>query len=161
MKRQFKFGRQGLCTYCGDVGDSFDHCMIPVSSRINNRRKGRYHTGVGPMTFACRECNGHLSDRRFMTFWDRCTFAQCRLEKLAKPINWTNAEIQALDASLQSIIARDVAKRKWLRYRADWFQSREFCLNAEALLWDLPEDERARAYFGTTILYIKEVTRWK
>ncbi len=157
--RHIHFGTRAVCTYCGDTANSIDHCYAPVASQTNQKRHGAGKTKYGATTNACTDCNCYLSDRRFDSFWDRCAFVQQRLENKAKPIIWTAEQIRQLDASLSSVVKRETAKRKWLRMRADFFQSREFCVCCDSLVWEElpPEYER---YFATTKLFVLQVTRW-
>jgi hypothetical protein len=74
---------------------------------------------------------------------------------------WAEHEIMQLDNNLASIVRMEQTRRLWLRGRADWFQSREYCLNIEAIafeLWRMTRDESD--YFGAASNFAKEQLEW-
>ena len=129
----FKFGNDGICTYCGDDSDTFDH-VIPISFQSELLRS-EIPNEVGPVTFACRDCNHRLGNRYFDTFNQRCEWIQQRLSLKTKAVNWTKLELVRLDWGLRKFIERERDRRLWIQDRADWFDSRSFWLNIEDLTW--------------------------
>lgn len=152
----FRFGHKGICLYCGDPADTMDH-VIPLAwsdGKRNNKRPP-----FGPMCPACRDCNCHLSNRYFDSFEARCRWNRDRLEKKAKPILWHTSQIEALDYSLRSFVVHECLVRMWYRFRADWFESRDYLMAAEGLLWqdNLSDYPWLAEYFRSTIRDIKEL----
>lgn len=152
--RHFRFGHKHICVYCGDPADTMDH-VIPLSFTISRKRTNRME--IGPMCPACRDCNTHLSNRYFDSFWDRCRWNRDRLEHKAKPVLWTFSEAQALDYTVRSFVLHQCFMRLWYRMRADWFESPDFLMGVEDLLWQDITDEWIREYFYSTIREIKEM----
>ncbi len=87
------------------------------------------------MTTACRPCNIKLNNKYFETFLDRCQFAKDDLERRVQPILWTQSQLERLDYTLRTMVENSIKRAIWWRLRADWYQSREFWLNIEPLLW--------------------------
>jgi hypothetical protein len=130
----FEFGDRRRCTYCGDPATARDH-VIAVSYQQQTRTKA--FSECGPWTWSCTECNTTLSNRWFDSFDERCRWVSWRLQKRVKPILWTEAQLARLDFKLQNHIRQQTAKAKWSRYRADFYESRDYYLNLESLTWEL------------------------
>lgn len=152
-----------VCVYCGDVGETHDH-IIAVAEQHSVRRRHikRLNETSGPWAWSCSDCNNHLSSRFFTTFQERHEFANIRLCTKAKPIEWHEWELSDMDYCLRDHIVNSTAKRKWMQFRADWQDSRDFYLNLEPLLWhylnlqpDLPRHDYLLRYFKTTIEKLK------
>lgn len=159
----FSFGHCSRCTYCGDPASDREH-VIPVSYQAMNRKAA--FVARGPWTWACRDCNAALWNRGFDTFGARCEWAHWRLNKRLQPIHWTFGELSALDYGLRKHVQHEMAKRKWLFHRADWYQSREYYLNLESLAWeanqrkpDTPGAQFILAYFSDTLRELGELYR--
>lgn len=157
----FYFGNQSKCTYCGDPADTRDH-IIPVSYQQTSRKAA--FSGCGPMTYACRNCNLTLSNRWFDTFKQRCEWMSWRISQKAAPILWSNHQIQKLDHSLRSYVHQKMMRNKWFRFRADFYESREYILNIENLSWEMQRIEADTiakaflfAYFSETLNEIAEL----
>ncbi len=159
----FKFGSPTLCTYCGDIPSGKDH-IFAVSSQASTRSKSD-KVCYGPTTPACATCNSAiLGNKGFDSFWDRCSYVALRLEKRAKPIEWSKDQIGELDYKLRMFVEKEQNKRQWWRWRADWFQSRDFVLNLESLISEPCLDPMSPKfsselfrYFDSTIRFIKAV----
>lgn len=139
----FKFGTPKYCTYCGDYANEQDH-VIAVSYQHNNAsvmgartRTDRQGRSSGPTCYCCTECNRHLSNRWFDTFKERCEWAKQRLENKVKPILWRNSELEELDYKLRHMVETAIKRRQWQRMRADYYQSRDFFLGLESLVWEV------------------------
>lgn len=165
--KSFKFGSMATCCYCGDPATSLDH-IIPVAIQTINRGNRRLIKDHGPVVWSCADCNNHLSSRRFNSFTDRCRWASERLNSKAKPIIWSNDEISKLSGKILSFVKQETAKRKWLRNRADWYESRDFYLNIESLLWEPALDaksdefsEELHTHFMEILPVIRHATAWK
>jgi hypothetical protein len=144
------FGNSSICTYCGEPAEGMDHVIALSYQTFRLRRKHEMIEGYGPMTFACKDCNSHLSNRYFDTFWHRCKFASSRLNSKARPIIWSEGEISVLDPSLAAYIRRANCKHLLFRFRADWFEGRDYLLNIENLEWlDMPK--KYAPYFEQSI----------
>ncbi len=151
----FRFGHRGICVYCGDPADTIDH-VIPLAWSLGRKKSKR--TPVGPVCPACRDCNSHLASRYFDCFWDRCRWNRDRIEKRALPILWFNHQIQELDYTMRSFVAHQCFVRLWYRIRADWFESPDFLMGVEDLLWqDFSHHSDMEIYFGSTIREVKEL----
>jgi len=127
----FRIGQGRDCCYCGDPATCRDH-VVPVSFQtLIPRRKGT-RIRFGPTAAACFDCNAGLSDRFFNSFDARCQFARDRLAKRAKPIHWSEAELNKLDYKLQTYARRSTQLYKWMRGRADWYESADYFRNLDA-----------------------------
>jgi len=133
----FTFGHPNRCTYCGDPATFREH-VIAVSYQQTSRKQA--FRLCGPMTWACRDCNSVLGNRWFDSFAKRCEWASWRLNIKAAPILWSEHQIANLDVSMKDFVRQRTMKRKWIRFRADWYLSREYYLNIENLAWQLPND---------------------
>lgn len=129
----FTFGNRLDCTYCGDPPNCQDH-VIAVSYQHGHYKARRESNG--PMCWACGDCNRALYNRYFDTFKARCEWARWRIEKKVKPIEWHQRELMRLDYTVRSYCEQQMRKSHWLRSRSDWYQSREFYLNLESLVWE-------------------------
>jgi hypothetical protein len=140
----FKFGSSTTCTYCGEDAESIDHVFCVCSQTM--KRKNSDKTAYGPTTHACLDCNNKLGSRQFDSFLERCQFVSDRLAKKARPIMWTQGELNTLAYSLKDYVSREMKKRLYYRFRADWFQSRDFVLNLEVIRFELCLDETSPQY---------------
>lgn len=129
----FSFGNPTSCVYCGDPAWTRDH-VIAVSFQ-RTHRKHCFKTN-GPWCWACKDCNIHLHNKFFDSFLSRCEWASWRISVKAKPIEWHEYELKPLDFGLRAYIKNDIAKRRWIQNRADFYGSREFYLNLENLIWE-------------------------
>lgn len=109
---------------------------MPVLATTTQRKQ---HRSYGPWCWACHDCNTKISSRYFDTFKARCEWQRDRLNRKALAITWHQEEIEGLNYELRTYVAKEVARLKWLRYRADWFQSREYYLGLESLIWKVRE----------------------
>jgi hypothetical protein len=141
----FFFGHNSVCTYCGDTPSSIDH-IIPFQFQTSEERKGD-RARFGPITPACASCNTKIGSRYFDTFDDRCKWIASSIERQAKPIIWSNAELKTIGYTLRTKILADIAKRRWARVRADWYQSRDYFLTIEPLSWIKEANEGPLAAF--------------
>jgi len=157
----FRFGSSTVCTYCGDVPTGYDHVLAVAAQTIS--RKGHCRTGYGPTTHSCSSCNSEiLGSKGFDSFFLRCQHVSNRIARKAKPVEWSNAQLRELDHNLRSFIETENNRRLWWRYRADWFQGRDWVLNLESLLHEpcfdpmSPKfcDELFR-YFDSTIRFVR------
>lgn len=128
----FRFGNSNTCTYCGDRPQALDH-VIPVS--FQRTHDGARKSSNGPLTWSCNLCNGLLGANWFDSFDDRCRFVVDRLEYVTAPLEWQSFELAHLDYGLRQGIKYENNRRKWLRYRAQWYGSRDYWLNLENLQW--------------------------
>lgn len=139
----FWFGNSKWCTYCGDTAECKDH-VIPVScqndkrTRHNTRASGDY----GPWCWACSDCNRRFGGHFFNSFQERCQWISDRLSLKALPVEWHIWEANQLDYSLRSYVLFERMQRLWYRSRADYYQSRDFYLGLEKLLWELSRLDR-------------------
>lgn|SRR5438128_1757553 len=130
----FIIGSINCCVYCGDPANVYDH-LIPVSYQQLSRRRF-YASRLGPKAWACNSCNQKLSNRLFDTFDLRCRFIRDWLNDQAKPIQWNQKEIaQLVDYKLKTFIHHQRSLRRWLRFRADWYESKDYLLNLESIQW--------------------------
>ena len=106
---RFTFGKQHICTYCGEPADTIDH-TIPYSwFRETNYNGKRHRESIGFMTYACRECNCILGNRIFPTFQDRCRFVKNKLQKRYRDkmgVIWDEDELSELSGGLRAEIER-------------------------------------------------------
>lgn len=161
----FTFGDERDCTYCGDPATCRDH-VIPVAYQTNDRKRKGEHSRHGPMCWACSDCNSHLSSRYFDSFKERCVWAHWRIERRVNPIIWSEYELSNLDYTLRSLVRKKVAKQRWMRQRADWYESRDFYLNLEGLIWEVNQlgtsstgHRFVRAYFSSMLYDIASIYR--
>jgi len=72
---------------------------------------------------------------------------------MAKPVVWSNSEIDSLDYTLMTIVKKTRAKLLLLRYRADWFQSPDFYLNIDHIEYqpEIIASGYYMDYFASTI----------
>lgn len=157
----FFFGNEKICTYCGDPASGVDH-IIPFVYQRSGKRTAAFKTQGGPVTGCCRYCNSIKGDKHFSSFDECCRYIRDRLDIEAKPVVWSIKEIKQLDYKLQSYIESERKRRLWLRGRADWFESRDFLLNLENLLWipclqkqDEQYNKQMFNYFEWTIVFVK------
>lgn len=160
MIPHFDFGSPTTCTYCGDDANATDH-VIAVSYQKSGRRKPSDRHGYGPVTYCCISCNSILSNKWFNGFEERCRHVSTSLNRHATAVQWTNKEIAKVDYSLQGYLEHERNKRLWYRYRADWFQSKDFFLNIEQLRYEPALDrfspvynEALADYFRSTLAFI-------
>lgn len=158
----FHFGSPNFCTYCGDDANQRDH-IIAVSYQTL-AKKHRF-SGTGPWCWSCGTCNRWLSNRYFDGFKERCEFIHWRLETKAKPLEWTQAQLERIDYTVRSYVKADMEKRQWWRQRADFYQSRDFYLNLESLVWEVAQlhlensigNKFMAAYFSGILRDIAEI----
>jgi hypothetical protein len=88
------------------------------------------------------------------------------LNHKAKPVLWSQKQIAGLSWELQQLVRAERCKLLLLRFRADWFESRDFLLNIENLLFTDVFDPRGRrynsflhGYFSTTLYRLRELYR--
>lgn len=153
----FRIGQGKECVYCGDSPSGLDH-IIPVSFQTLTRKPKNRRRDYGPLAFACFDCNQGFCERQFDTFDARCQFARDRIAKKAKPIHWTEAQLQELDYKLQTYARHSTQLYRWLRDRADWYESANYIRNLEALQWEraLRQHQFFAAYFAPTLALITE-----
>lgn len=163
MMPTFHFGCPKFCTYCGDPANGIDHIIPIVYQRVGKRMSADKNTG-GPITYACRSCNSIAGDKHFASFDERCRYITSRLNTSAAPVHWTLAELRRLDYTLRTFVIRERNRRLWMRARADWFESRDFLLNIENLLWVPYLDKNSKDfdkftfdYFEWTFVFIKTI----
>lgn len=149
---QLLFGNASTCTYCGEPAEEVDHVIAYSFQTILRVRL--FGKRFGPLTYSCRECNHHLTNRYFDTFADRCRFASNRLSPKPSPEAWTEEELSALDPSLAAFIRRNNCRYQLRRIRASWFESRDYLLNIENLEW-LQLPKKFAAYFSETLKALK------
>jgi len=148
----FNIGSPGVCVYCGDNATTRDH-VIPYAFQTNTRRHGNVFEGLGPTAFCCNHCNSSLNNSVQSTFMERCERISHRLNVMAKPVVWSNSEIDSLDYTLMTIVKKTRAKLLLLRYRADWFQSPDFYLNIDHIEYqpEIIASGYYMDYFASTI----------
>lgn len=148
----FAFGSPTTCTYCGDDRHAKDH-VIPWSFQtISDKR-----IASGPMTFACRSCNLHLTNHYFGSFWERCTHAHSKIGE-SMHAEWAEYEIKKLDYINQCVVRNNMVENARNKIRAEWFMSRDFFLNIENLTHFenlYSSNEFLRDYFTGTVGMIK------
>jgi hypothetical protein len=157
----FRFGSATACTYCGDTPEGMDHVICVAAQTISRKKSNR--TLYGPVAYSCSGCNSTiLNSRGFGSFMERCEYVSKRLSKKADPVYWSQRELGQLDYSLRTFIENENRRRLWYRYRSDWFQSRDFFMNIEPLLWQDCLDpthpkfnQELYQYFITSIKCIK------
>jgi len=152
----FKIGHHSLCVYCGDPANATDH-VIPVSFQTDHPKPPNRKTAFGPVAFCCRSCNSILSNRIFDSFDDRCREVSRSINRDVKPVLWTKGEVRRLDISLRAYIEREQAYRLWMRFRSDWYQSRDYLLNLEQLSW-VPYLNREHKAFHSELFKFFEIT---
>ena len=160
----FYIGSNKLCTYCGDPPTQLDH-VIPVSYQTDIPVPQGRLTKFGPLAHSCRSCNTTLGNKYFSTFQERCEFASNAIDADTKPVTWSKKELKELDYSLQRYVEQAQARRLWMRFRSDWYQSRDYLLNIERIAWEpcLDRDskrynEKMFNYFESTIEWLKTLT---
>lgn len=131
----FTIGHSSLCCYCGGPATQQDH-VIPVSRQTANPNPSCRHSQYGPLAWVCGRCNNFLKNKWFDTFDARCEQIHDWIEAYTLPIEWRIGDYGGLDHSLRTFIVAEQRKRRWMRYRADWFDSRDYLLNLEPLLWE-------------------------
>ena len=159
----FSFGDSRDCVYCGDPATQRDH-IIAVSYQSGQSKKLSRRSAFGPWCWACGDCNSHLSNRYFDSFKERCEWAHWRISRKVKPIEWNEQQLSALDYTLRSYIRKQMAKRLWIQQRCDWYESREFYLNLENLIWEIcslsdtgPGSKFIRSYFSSMLTDISTI----
>lgn len=157
----FFFGNERVCTYCGDPADGIDH-IIPFAYQRSGKRTAAFKVQGGPRTGCCKYCNSIKGDRHFLSFDECCRDIRDRLDDEASPVVWSMREIRKLDYTLRTYVEQQRRRRLWLRGRADWYESRNFLLNLESLLWvpflekgNLKYDKFLGNYFEYTIAFVK------
>lgn len=133
----FSFGNAHVCAYCGDK-EATDRDHVVAVSFQHVHKECRYECN-GPWCWACRDCNRAIKNRYFDSFKDRCEWTHDRLAAKLQPIKWHKWELNELDKDFRGYIERDVHKRKRLWDRADFYQSRDFYLNLESLIWEVSQ----------------------
>ena len=63
------------------------------------------------------------------------------LDDRTAAIIWTKEETDQLDHKLRTFVKHRVQWSRWMRMRADWYESRDYLLCLEPLLWQ-PEIDR-------------------
>lgn len=113
---------------------------------------------MGPTTWSCQHCNSKLNDRVFDTFRDRCEWVRNQLERKAKPVLWHEWEYEKVDYTVRTFVIAEQNKRKWWRFRADFYQSREYYLNLESLQWLVKDIDNAflSSFFAPTIAELQQ-----
>ena len=151
----FKFGHESVCAYCGEYADTTEHCIAVSYQGTNDNSRT---TGFGPITYACNDCNSSLTNRYFDTFKLKCEWANERLKRKCKAILWSKQELETLDHSLKTHIERQQARSLLTQLRADYYLSRDFCLNLEGLCFEvaqlLPTSDENRfikSYFSESV----------
>ncbi len=161
--KAFAFGNRQHCAYCGDPADSRDH-VIAVSYNRDVWKRGKRHgvdPDLGPVTWACRDCNSRIYNRWFESFDARCRWIRDALNKEAKEILWTKSEIEKLDYTLRTYVQNRVDVLKWFRLRADWYESADYIRNVDSLEWQSSADEDSIRYFAPTVTLIRiHYARW-
>jgi hypothetical protein len=155
--KHVEVGQRGVCVYCGDPSDTIDHLIPLCASRVGRKNGAKMRTGYGPIANACRDCNSNLGTRWFDSLWERMEWAHTRLEKQAKGILWSEAEVKKLDFTLRTHVDHSRRMGLWLRQRADWFGCREFFLNLEPLIWLVEKIPDYEPMFGSTV----DKTKWE
>ena len=155
----FRIGHHQLCVYCGDMANSVDH-VIPVSYQTEEDRPQGWLTNFGPVAHCCSRCNNTLSNKYFDTFQERCREASELIDCEVKSVEWTKREILGLDLSLQRFVEQKQAYRLWMRFRADWFESRDYLLNLEQLAWEPCLDKSHKKFNPLLFNYFESTLRW-
>ncbi len=97
---------------------------------------------------------------------ERCQFVAEQLSRKALPVYWSNEELSKLGYSLKTYIQAETKRRLWYRFRADWFQGRDFMMNLQALEWQPHLDktnprfsEELHRFFESTVQAIRAFNR--
>lgn len=157
----FIIGCKKLCTYCGDPTTGFDH-VFPISGQTLEDKPKERLTRFGPIAHCCQSCNSLIGSKGFETFQDRCSYVAEKLNTRTLAVTWTKTEMKALDYKLQKYVEHEQARRLWMRFRSDWFQSRDYLLNLESLIWEpclvktgKRFNQQMHDYFDTTLIWVK------
>lgn len=125
----FIFGRDYMCTYCGEPATCIDHC-VPWTY-ISSTKRNAHSSKRGLRTYACHDCNSFLTDTFHQTFMDRCVAVSQHWHKLlekkfAKTPNWTEKELAQLDSNLRTFVESELDAMRRLRNRASFIGSKAF-----------------------------------
>lgn len=150
----FFLGSKTTCTYCGEPADGIDHVICVASQTIGKRK--RVMTGYGPTTASCSECNSAiLNSKGFNTFMERCSYVSDRHSRKGGAAHWSEEQLSELGYGLREYIRRDQNRKLWYRFRADWFQGRDFFLGLESLQWEKCLDPMESSYNAELHRYFK------
>jgi uncharacterized protein YlaI len=129
MVPDYLFGCQGVCTYCGDICNEIDH-VIPVSFFDGKVVRTSNMRGKGVRTYACRECNGILSNKYFENFLDRCRYVNKKIsQKYKRILNlpiWEEQEFKQLGKNIKSKLAEKLNLKAIVLERIRWQSTNEF-----------------------------------
>lgn len=151
----FVIGNSLSCVYCGSDAEAMDH-IFPVSLQTANPHPKARKTSFGPVAYCCARCNLKLHNKTFQTFDQRCRWISRVWDIRAKPVYWSNEQIERLDHKLKTFIRQERERRLGFRLRADWYGSRDYLLGIEPLLWQKELDHSHPKASATLIRFFHD-----
>jgi hypothetical protein len=109
------------CSYCGAVATTIDH-VPPRSMRAQLVDLGIQFDAVEIP--ACRECNGLLGAKPFLTLTARKAYIKRRLRRqyaeLLKIPDWSDADLAQVSPAMRGYILNGILLRDFIRERLKW-----------------------------------------
>lgn len=125
----YLFGQRGICTYCGDTGNSIDH-VIPVSYFDDNIKRSGKLNSKGIRTHSCSDCNSILNDKYFESFYERCQYVNKRIQQRFKKIinlpPWSPEEFAKLGKNIKASLGEKLNLKGVVLERLRWQSTNEF-----------------------------------
>ena len=119
--RRVRFYDPGICTYCGDFGDEWDHS--PSLTEAYTLDLDRFRDSGGEMLLvpSCAKCNRWLGSQPLHTVADRKLYCATKWRELfrrefAMP-KWDKDELEELGPMLKTYIATSAKTADWVRER--------------------------------------------
>ncbi len=117
-----KMPNQGVCAYCGDMAQAWDHVFPHCADAAGYKRQ--WNRGVLP---CCHDCNSRLSSSIFETLTDRLAhlagLVRRKYKKLLSGPEWTDEDIEEMGPGLRSAMRTARLQRKLVEARL-WFLER-------------------------------------
>ena len=139
----YKFGKPGVCTYCGEYADTVDHC-VPYSITRQETKQNSRHKLIGFCCPSCGECNSLLGDKLFLTFQERLLFVNKQLKKKYSRhhVVWDNEEIDELEGNLQKYVSGSNIDYLISKDRILWIHTPDFMKIYNEVIDDLYGNEK-------------------
>ena len=119
--RRCRFYEAGICTYCGDLADSWDH--VPALAEAECLDLDRFRNSGGELLLipSCRKCNSWLGRKPLHTPQERKTYCWSKwvalFHKDFSIPQWDKEELDALGPVLRSYVKTAAQTAVWIRER--------------------------------------------